>query len=181
MVWTAPMTFIDGNVLTASQLNTFLRDNMMETMPALATTTGSHFVGTSPYKIAERFWRSDTILTSETTRSTQFTDLATIGPQVTCTTGTNAVALVSGNCGNNTINQLAIMGVEITNASAVEPVDADSLIYKACSTNGALQAGYVNVYHGLTPGENTFTCKYRVTSEDYTATFVRRRLIVIPF
>ena len=36
--WTAPATWVAGAVLTAGQLNTHLRDNMLETYPAKVTT-----------------------------------------------------------------------------------------------------------------------------------------------
>ncbi len=40
MAWTAPRTWIVGEVLTAALLNTHLRDMALETAPALVTTKG---------------------------------------------------------------------------------------------------------------------------------------------
>jgi hypothetical protein len=44
--WTAPQTFVTGTILTASALNTNLRDNLLETAPAKVTTAGDLVVGT---------------------------------------------------------------------------------------------------------------------------------------
>ena len=43
MAWTAPRTWVVGEVLTAALLNTHLRDNMLETAPAKAATAGDVF------------------------------------------------------------------------------------------------------------------------------------------
>jgi hypothetical protein len=40
MAWTAPRTWVAGEVLTAALLNTHLRDNILETTPATVTTAG---------------------------------------------------------------------------------------------------------------------------------------------
>lgn len=40
MAWTTPKTWIAGEVITGADLNTELRDNMLETMTAKATTAG---------------------------------------------------------------------------------------------------------------------------------------------
>ncbi len=47
MAWTAPITFTSGSVLTAAQLNTYLRDNLNETAPAKFTAAGQLFVSTA--------------------------------------------------------------------------------------------------------------------------------------
>lgn len=39
MAWTAPSTWVSGAILTAAQLNTQLRDNMLELAPFFATWT----------------------------------------------------------------------------------------------------------------------------------------------
>lgn len=46
MAWTAPRTWTTGEVVTASHMNTHVRDNLLETAPAKATTAGDLFVGT---------------------------------------------------------------------------------------------------------------------------------------
>lgn len=179
MAWTAPMTFVANSVLTASQLNVYLRDNLQECAPAKSTTAGSYFVGTGANAITERVWDSFTILTNESTTSTSFANLATVGPTVTVTTGTRAIVIICGNLGNSVADAISAMGVTISGATTLAASDSDSMIFQASTTNDALQAAYYNVYNGLTPGSNTFTMKYRVSSG--TGAFGRRRLVVLPY
>lgn len=40
MAWTAPRTWVTGEIVTAALLNTHLRDNLLQTAPAIVTTAG---------------------------------------------------------------------------------------------------------------------------------------------
>jgi hypothetical protein len=40
MAWTAPRTWVAAEIVTAALMNTHLRDNMLETAPAIVTTAG---------------------------------------------------------------------------------------------------------------------------------------------
>ena len=91
MAWSAPMTAVSGSVFTAAQFNTFVRDNLNETSPAKATTSGAYFTVSGTNEITERVPASASTLVSETTTSTSFTDLTTVGPEVTVDTGASAV------------------------------------------------------------------------------------------
>jgi hypothetical protein len=91
MAWTAPMTAVDNTIWTSSQWNTHVRDNLLETMAGKATTAGRWFVSTGANAIAERVITQASTTTSQTTTSASFTDLATVGPAVTVTTGTKAI------------------------------------------------------------------------------------------
>lgn len=182
MAWTAPITFVSNTVLTAAQLNTYLRDNLNETAPAKATTPGYHFVSTGPNSIAERAIEIATVTTAQDTTETEFSDLATIGPQITCTTGTRAIYFVTSQCYNLTADRATYMAVAVTGASDIAPDDNNAYI-----TDGLTQPseGPINTFrataafveNGLTPGENTFTCKYRVNVG--TGRFSNRQLIVM--
>jgi len=46
MAWTAPRTYVTGEVVTAAILNTDVRDNLNETGPAKVTTDGDMLVAT---------------------------------------------------------------------------------------------------------------------------------------
>ena len=46
MAWTSPRTYTTGELITASILNTHVRDNLNETAPAKVTTAGDILVGT---------------------------------------------------------------------------------------------------------------------------------------
>ena len=47
MAWTAPQTWTVGQVVTASDMNTDVRDNMLETAPAKAAAAGDMFYATA--------------------------------------------------------------------------------------------------------------------------------------
>jgi hypothetical protein len=88
MAWTAPMTFKDGNVLTAAQMNLFVRDNFMETMPAKVTGVGKYCVVDRNNHIVQRDIGRKEINTREAcTKDGEYGDLTTPGPSVVRTTG----------------------------------------------------------------------------------------------
>jgi hypothetical protein len=175
------MTAVSGSVYTAAQFNTFVRDNLNETAPAKATTAGGYFVTSSLNEIMERIGVNDTILTSETTSSTSYTDLATIGPTVTTTTSNRALILWSGVITNNTADVTSRIGVEVSGASSIPAADTAALIYDPPTPAGVMSAAQVLFAEGLTPGSNTFTLKYKVGSGASIGTFFNRRVIVLPY
>lgn len=185
MAWTAPMTFAANSVLTAAQMNTYLRDNMMETAPAKASTNGSYFVGAGPNAITERLPAGSTIATGETTTSTTYDDLATVGPSVTVVTGSKALVSIGAQMGISAgtfpdTHQSARMTIEITGATSVTAADdwAVGAIGGYDPTYRQIQSK-VTLMENLTPGTNTFTCKYRVSGQ--TGLFQYRHLTVLPF
>ena len=54
MAWSAPMTAVANSTFTAAQFNQYVRDNLNETAPALATAAGSYFAADGINSIAER-------------------------------------------------------------------------------------------------------------------------------
>ena len=178
MAWTTPLTAVANASLTAAQWNASVRDNLLMTAPALATTAGGFFVATGSNALAQRVTDSDTIGTSETTTSTSFVDLATVGPTVTVTTGPRAFVFVSGQATNNTATSGTFMGFAVSGATTVSAVDSSSMVFYPASSGQPHQATRV-VAQGLTAGSNTFRSKYRVAAN--TGTFSQRNICVIPF
>jgi hypothetical protein len=179
MSWTQPPTFVSGTALTAAQLN-ILGADLNETAPAKATAVGQYFTSTGVNVIAARLLGQSTITTSETTTSTAFADLTTLGPQVTVTCGTGAfcLALVNSLVANNTSGATSSVGFDITGATTL----AASNIYVSLTTAAANQQatmGACRTIIGMTGGSNTFTMKYVVGAG--TGTFSRRHLTVLPF
>lgn len=174
------MTAVANTIFSAAQFNEFVRDNLNETAPALATSAGSHFVADGVNSIAERTLNGATVLDIQTTMSTTFTDLATIGPTVTVETGPYALVLTHAQVENSGAGS-AYAGVEVTGASSIAPALNRSInIFNSANTR--IGAGTAVLYAGgivLTPGTNTFTMKYLVSSG--TGTFGDRRIIVMPF
>ena len=176
MAWTAPMTAVSGSVYTAAQFNQFVRDNLNETAPAKATTAGAHFAVSGTNEIAERLSATDIITTSQDTTSTSYTDLATVGPSVTVTTGPRALVVVRGAISNSGTGS-SRMSYEVSGASSVAATDSQCVGIFGTAGTGAL-GGDMSLVTGLTAGSNTFTAKYRVSSG--TGTFSTRRILVFP-
>lgn len=181
MSWTAPFTAISGSVFTAAQFNQYVRDNLNATAPALATTTGSIFATVSANQIAERIPAVAVVGTSETTTSTGYTNLATVGPSVTCTTGSSALVCIFAGVTNNTAGAGAFASYTVSGASTIGGSDSRAVAYEPPSVAAATlsRAAFVGLANGLTPGVNTFTLTYRASAG--TATFDNRTLTVIPF
>jgi hypothetical protein len=113
-----------------------------------------------------------TILNSESTTSTSYTDLRTVGPSVTVAVPPSGRALVivtawiRGNHGSMSFTSTGGTG----NVSAT---DAGSLLGMDISGSAT------NLVAGLSPGSHTFTAKYR-TGSDTGVVFRDRSIIVIP-
>ncbi len=179
MAWSTPLTAVSNATLTAAQWNASVRDNLLETAVAKATTAGSFVVVSGANTLAERPCQSDTVTTSETTTSTSFVDLTTIGPRVTATTGDKALMLMAVQVANNGNGQASIAAWAVSGATSVAPDDDKSINIDQTGTdaNQDMRAADVRRLTGLTPGSNVVTIQYRVTGG--TGTFRRRHLIVI--
>jgi hypothetical protein len=179
MTWTAPMTAVAGATFQAADFNKFVRDNLNETAPAKATAAAQFFVSTGPNAIAARQMANASVLTSESTSSTAYADLATVGPQVTVSTGSLALVLFSSRIGNSLTNGAAEVSVAVSGASSVAANANWSIKLDGIASTNNLRNGCAHMFSGLTPGTNTFTMKYLVGSG--TGTFAARELIVLPF
>lgn len=179
MAWSAPMTAVANSTFTAAQFNQFVRDNLNETAPAKAVSAGSYFAVDGLNSIAERTPNLATVLDIQTTGSTTFADLATVGPTVTVDTGPYALVLTHCQLENSGAGS-AYAGVAVSGASSIAPALNRSInIFNSANTR--IGAGTAVLYAGgllLTPGSNTFTMKYLVSSG--TGTFADRRIIVMP-
>jgi hypothetical protein len=111
----------------------------------------------------------------ETTTSTAYTDLATVGPSVTIVTGTSALVFIDAELFIVDTGS-AKMSVAVSGASTIGADDNRALVNPAVNT---IAAGFMALYVGLTAGSNTFTAKYK-TQTAGTVQFGRRRLVVVP-
>lgn len=179
MAWTAPRTWVTNETVTASHMNTHVRDNMLETAPAKATTSGGFIVTVGVNEVIQRTPIPAQVATSQTTTSTSYTDLTTAGPAVTEVTGTRALVSISALIQNNTAGGETWMAVTVSGASAVSAADGLGLSLQSYTGGGKASIGRTIIYSGLTQGTNTFTAKYRVSTG--TGTFANRRIEVVPF
>lgn len=156
MAWTSPPTFTVGEVAKSSDLNIMASD--------LAFLVGTTFAS---------------VATAQTTSSASMTDLGTVGPAVTVTTGAKALVIVTMDSFNGTANVSNYMGYAVSGATTI----AAALANAARSNTGAgvtVEQTWSAVLPtaALTPGSNTFTAKYAVAGG--TGTFQNRTITVIP-
>lgn len=173
------MTAIANTVFTAAQFNTHVRDNLLETAPAKATAAGQIFVATGLNSIAARVPSGAKVDTSETTTSTAFTDLATVGPAVTVTTGTRAIIMTSCTHANNTANGASATSFEVSGATTSAAASNRRTLIGGVTANNELRFGQTFFFDTLNAGSNTFTMKYSVGGGT-TGTFRQREIVVIP-
>lgn len=120
------------------------------------------------------------ITTNQLTSSTSYTDLSTVGPTVTVTTGTTAIAIWGGRYDDDTnAGADGYMSVAVSGASTVAASD-NYAAYGFQGFGGNNQLPIVTSYRftGLTAGSNTFTAKYRRVGGT-NAGFAFRWLIVM--
>ena len=178
MAWSSPMTAVAGATFTAAQFNQYVRDNLNSTAPALATAASQIPVSTGANAIAMRTPDTASVATSQSTAVQTYTDLTTVGPSITATTGTIAIILFSAGMANNTVNSLTVCSVQVSGASSVAANDAWAAYLDGNAANNFSRVGVAHVFTGLTAGSNTFTMKYRVGSN--TGSFQNREINVIP-
>lgn len=182
MAWSTPLTAVANAALTAAQWNASVRDNLLETGPAKASGASRFLVTTGVNTITERGPLSNFQGgTGETTASTVYTDLTTVGP--TCgptTTGTVAIIAVTANAWNNTLGAYAHASIAVSGASTIATSDSRALSIRSSTadTNAGFRGSYVDILTGLTNGSNTFKMQYRVPSG--TGRWDQRTLMVIP-
>ena len=180
MAWSTNKTWSPGEDLTAALLNTYLRDQLDETAPAIATTGGRMIVTDGANSIVERVPSFNFVSTSEGTTSTSFTDLSTSGPSVTVTCGTKALVIMSAQLSNAGAGSTSYVSFTVSGATTSTAQTGESLNYESGGANDRLQASRV-VLDAVTAGSNTFKMVYKSSNGSQTATFASRFLIVIPF
>lgn len=179
MAWSTPLTAVANATLTAAQWNASVRDNLNETAPAKATGAAQIFVSTGANAIAARAIVTSYVATTETTTSTTYADLTTVGPSVTATTGTAALVFISSRLWT-TATSYVHASFEISGATTSAALDQKSIAERVAAGNDGSVGGRSGVSWmeaGLTPGSNTFRMKYRVTSG--TGRFDERHMFVI--
>lgn len=185
MAWTAPMTAVAGNIFKASEFNTHIRDNLNETGPSFGASDTGFFVVSGTNSISSTLPQSAFTSTSpsdQSTTSTTYTDLATVGPQIV-DADVQQFAVISLGCASvhNTsgATNTCRMSVDITNTETpAYSRAANDDISVANSSNIRYQYGATFVVT-LVPGVYTFTAKYRVSTG--TGNFNNRSLNVFSF
>lgn len=170
------MDFTAFDTLPAASL-----DDMVENIEALADGSGLDDGAVTNAKLNLSGSQRATVATSQTTTSTSYADLSTVGPAVTVTIGSSGLALVimemtasSNVAGNANLNMsFAASGTNTITAGTQGQMKMGSFAGGVGMTHS-----FERLLTGLTPGSTTFTAKYSTTSG--TATFSDRFLTVIP-
>lgn len=126
---------------------------------------------------------TQTVATAETTTSTSYTDLATVGPNVTLTSvGIQAMviyrATTFAGSGTDDFDRYSAFSFEVSGATATAASDGNMV-----STMIANNSGFGTSLTGvqivtITPGTNTYRMKYKMTGTS-TAVYSNRRIMVI--
>lgn len=180
MAWTTPLTAVANTALTAAQWNASVRDDMLVTPAALATTAGQLWVSTGANAGAMRTPGFQHIPTSQTTATTAtFGDLATVGPAVTVVTGTAAILAYSSYMQNSNAAGGCLISYAVSGATTIAASTANAIRQLAGTAAAAERWSQVTFESLLNAGSNTFTMKY-TTPTGSTATFSDRELVVFP-
>lgn len=126
---------------------------------------------------------SATVATSQTTSSTSYADLATVGPSVTLTVPQSGEVTVEYSAWTNhsAAGQSIFLSFAMSGSNTLAANDANSAqIRQMAISPGTLVGTVGRKIHlkGLTPGTTTFTLKYKTTAAN--ATFADRHIIVEP-
>lgn len=131
--------------------------------------------------VSSAAWSATTVAANESTTSTAYTDLTTIGPAVTVDIEASGAALVivSARIYSDADGGQGLMTFDVSGATTVAGGDARALILTSPGVN--LYNATSRLYHvtGLVAGSNTFTSKYRRLGGTQ-ATFGYRGIAVLP-
>lgn len=194
-------TFVASQVLTADQMNQSARTGV----PVFADSTArdAAFGGSGEKTLAEgqlcylestnvvqyydgSVWATvgpgtaitadtATVATAQTTTSGTFTDLATVGPSVTMTTGTKVLVLCNSKLSTGNANE-AYFDFAISGATTRAAAFATDSYLRVQSSDSQGRFGVSNLMT-VTAGSNTFTMKY--ASGGGIVTFTDRTIIVV--
>lgn len=179
MAWTTPLTAVANTTLPAATWNSSVRDNLNATAVALASAEGQYPVATGVNALAMRIAQTSAVATLQSTSSTAYADLTTVGPQVTVNTGSRAACWFTAGVSNSSTNSASIVSVAVSGASNVAASDAWRTVLDGVTAGNTSRYAGFHMFTGLVAGSNVFTMKYKVGSG--TGSFDTRELIVIPF
>lgn len=186
MAWTAPITFTAGSTLLFSDLNTYLRDNMLQMAPAIGTTTGHYFVSSAANTLVARLPVSSRQPSQVTTTSLTYVQLGAATPTITATTGTKCLVWTACRLGNSIADSNALCSFDVSSATTQAAddnrgINIDGLAAANAGTvDNMPRLGQMDFISNLTAGSNVFTHDYRAGTSG-TAIFQDRLITAMPF
>lgn len=165
MSWTAPSghVFVTGEIVTAATLNTYVRLNLDDLDRRTSPIGG-------------------VVATFQSTTSTSYTDLATVGPAVTVTIGSTGKALLAMHSAiSNSASPVAsYFGFAISGATTVAASDTTAIAFTSAVNFAGIRTGTTLLVTSLNPGTTTGTAKFRQDPSAGGANFTDRRLAITP-
>lgn len=191
MTWTAPMTAVDGDVLTASQFNLYVRNNLNETAVAKATKKNQYFVSNGLNDVQARSAVSG--VNAAKIRVEAGSDYAFVhrgGPSVAVTTGTSALVMIGAHAVNEKGLRVSGYGYEVTGATSL-PLNVGSSdegrmsvindgLGSSVEDSNAIRQSVCFLEDRLNPGTNVFTMKYFQSTSGDDCYYLHREIIVLP-
>lgn len=180
MAWTVPVDFHDGDPLTAAQLNTFVRDNFLETGPGKATMESRMLVTENVNHIVERQWarayEDSQITVNNTFPHSEDDEGKLYGPVVTVEHGRQMLILF------DTLIQVQSGGGNGIYAPMIAGNAPESSNYALrTAREGIFRTGAFYWATGLEPGTSQVTMCYGASNQTTTVNYRYRRMTVIPF
>lgn len=126
--------------------------------------------------------QTNDVATLESTISTSYTDLATVGPtiaSVTLTLGQTCLVIVSANMKTGVSTAACAMTFAVSGATTLAAADIN-----AATTENSTQyvvSTRVTLFTATAAGAHTFTAKYKNTNASAIAQFAQRRIIIKKF
>lgn len=163
MAWSNPTTylFVSDEIPPATKLNKLWED--IEDLHRRTTTVSAHIGQTSA-------------LQPESTASTTYVDLATVGPAVPVEVGSTGLVLItlSAHMENDTVNGTCYMALTAAGANTLAAYDEQAFAFTSPAAGGGIRSGITFPIGGLNSSLTTFGSQFRVDSG--TGTFDIRRI-----
>lgn len=123
-----------------------------------------------------------TVNTAESTGSTSYTDLTTVGPSVTVTVGASGKLMIIFGALITTVSSgwFGVVSPQLSGANTLAAADANSVQFGSNSTAIYGQVSRTIILTGLNPGSTTVTLKYKSGQSGFTWQFSFRDVTVIP-
>lgn len=178
MTWTTPFTASLNDDLPSSTWNASVRDDLFQTEAFVDNAPGAHYIAAGANVIMIEGIQSSRVATLETTTSTAYVDLSTVGPTVTVALHSSAIVIASAELSNSSTNSASKVSVAMSGSSTIAASDDWSCITDGMNAFMQSRRGVAHRFTGIS-GACTFTMKYAASSG--VGSFLNRELIVIPF
>lgn len=151
------MTAVANAVFSAAQFNTYVRDNLNETMVAKASAAGQYFMSDGPHQLSPRTPASNTTTTSSQSITTDGTYYDITGGTVTLTTGTDALVHISGWLQMSAVDRAGLISFRVSGDTTLTPDDHQCrIIWDGINSNQGTRMGSWGRLNQLSSGSNTF-------------------------